>query len=65
MKMKAKRTKNMKAVIRGNVIALHAFIKKYVILHTSNLTLHLKVLKQKEANTLKRSRWQEVVNLRT
>jgi hypothetical protein len=32
--------------------------------HTSNLTARLKVLEQKEANTGKRSRWQEIVQLR-
>jgi hypothetical protein len=28
------------------------------------LTAHLEALEQKEANTLKRSRWQEIVKLR-
>jgi hypothetical protein len=32
--------------------------------HTSILITHLKALEQKEANTLKRSRWQEIVKLR-
>jgi AmiR/NasT family two-component response regulator len=32
--------------------------------HISNLTTHLKALKQKEAKTSKRSRWQEIIKLR-
>jgi hypothetical protein len=31
--------------------------------HTSNLTAHQKALEQKEANTPKKSRWQEIVKL--
>jgi hypothetical protein len=33
--------------------------KKY----TSTLTVHLKTLEQKEANTPKRSRWQEIIKI--
>jgi hypothetical protein len=40
------------------------FIKKLKRSYTSNLTAHLKALEQKEANTGKRSRWQEIVKLR-
>jgi hypothetical protein len=32
--------------------------------HTNNLTAHLSTLKQKETNTSRRSRWQEIVKLR-
>jgi hypothetical protein len=32
--------------------------------YTSSLTAHLKALDQKEANTPKRSRWQEIIKLR-
>jgi hypothetical protein len=32
--------------------------------HTSSLTTHLKALKQKEANSPKKSRWQEIIKLR-
>jgi hypothetical protein len=46
----------MKPVLRGNFIALSAFIKRYDRSHTNNLTEHLKALEQKEASTL-RSRW--------
>jgi hypothetical protein len=53
----------MKAVLRGKLIALRAFIKKLERSHTSNLIAHLKVLEQKEANTPKRSRGQEMFKL--
>jgi hypothetical protein len=54
----------MKAVIRGKLIALSASKKKLKRTYTRNLTVQLKALEQKEANTLKRSRWQEVIQLR-
>jgi hypothetical protein len=54
----------MKAVLRGKFIALSALIKKLERFYTSNLTAHLKAVEQKEANTPKRSRWQEIVKLR-
>jgi hypothetical protein len=54
----------MKAVLRGKFIVLSALVKKLEKSYTSNLTGHLRSLKQKEANTPKRSRWQEMVNLR-
>jgi hypothetical protein len=38
--------------------------KKLERTHTSNLTAHLKALEQKEANSPKRSRWQEIIKLR-
>jgi hypothetical protein len=41
----------MKVVLRGKFIPLSAFIKKLEISHTSNITVHLKALEQKEANT--------------
>ena len=51
-------------VLRGKFIALSALIKKLERPYTSNLTEHLKALEQKEANTPKRSRWQEIVKLK-
>jgi hypothetical protein len=45
----------VKAVLRGKFIALSSFIKKLERAHTSNLTAHMKALKQKEANAPKRS----------
>jgi hypothetical protein len=38
--------------------------KKLERAYTSSLTTHLKALEQKEANTLKRSRWKEIIKLR-
>jgi 5'-3' exonuclease len=49
----------MRAMLRGKFIALCAFIKKLERLNTSNLTVHLKALEQKEANTPKRNRQQK------
>jgi hypothetical protein len=54
----------MKAVVRRKLIALSASKKKLERAYTSSLTAHLKALEQKEANTPKRSRWQEVIKLR-
>ena len=55
----------MKAVLRGKLIALSSSKKKLERAYTSSLTAHLKALEQKEANTPKRSRWQEIIKLRT
>jgi hypothetical protein len=54
----------MKAVLRGKLIALSASKKKLERAHTSSLTAHLKGLELKEANSHKRSRWQEIIKLR-
>ena len=54
----------MKAVLRGKFITLSGFIKKLEKSHTSNLTAYLKALEKKEANTPKKSRWQEIIKLR-
>ena len=47
----------IKAVLRGKFLALKAYIKKLEKSHTSELTAHLKTLKQKEANSPKRTRF--------
>jgi hypothetical protein len=55
----------MKAFLRGKLIALSASKKTLKRAHTSSLTTHLKALeKKKEANSPKRSRWQEIIKLR-
>jgi hypothetical protein len=54
----------MKAVLRDKFIALHALVKKLERSHTNNLTAHLGALEQKETNSPKRSRRQEIVKLR-
>jgi hypothetical protein len=55
----------MKAVVRGKLIALSASKRKLKRAYTSSLTAHLKALEQKEANSPKRSRWQEIIKLRS
>jgi hypothetical protein len=54
----------MKAVLRGKLIALSASKKKLERAYTSSLTTNLKALEQTEANSPKRSRWQETIKLR-
>ena len=54
----------IKAMLRGKFIALSAYIKKVDKSHTSNLTEHLKTTKQKETDSPRRSRWQEIFKLR-
>jgi hypothetical protein len=54
----------MKAELRRKLIALSAPQKKLDRAYTSSLTEHLKALEQKEANSPKRSRWQEIIKLR-
>jgi hypothetical protein len=54
----------MKAVVRRKLIALSASKKKLERAYTRSLTAHLKALEQKDANSPKRSRWQEVIKLR-
>jgi hypothetical protein len=55
----------MKAFRRGTLIALSASKKKLERAHTSSLTSHIKALEQKEANSPKRSRQQEIIRLRS
>ena len=50
----------MKAFLRGKLITLSASERAYI----SSLTTHLKALEQKEANSPKRSRRQEIIKLR-
>jgi hypothetical protein len=54
----------IKAVLREKLIAMSAYKKKLERIYTSSLTAHLSALDQKEANTSKRSRWQEIVKLK-
>jgi hypothetical protein len=55
----------MKAALKGKHTSLSASMKKLEKAYTSSLTAHLKALEQKEANTPKRSRQQEIIKLRT
>jgi hypothetical protein len=54
----------MKAFLRGKLIALSASKNKLERAHNSSLTTHIKALEQKEANSPKRSRRQEIMKLR-
>jgi hypothetical protein len=54
----------IKTFLRGKLIALSASKKKVERKHTSSLTAHLKALEQKEANSPKRGRQQEIIKLR-
>ena len=54
----------MKVFLRGKLIVLSASKKKLERTHTSSLTTHLKGLEEKEANSPKRSRRQEIIKLR-
>jgi hypothetical protein len=54
----------MKAVLRGKLVALSASKKKLERAHTNSLTTHLKALEQKEANSPKRNRCQEIIKRR-
>jgi Rps23 Pro-64 3,4-dihydroxylase Tpa1-like proline 4-hydroxylase len=55
----------MKAFLRGKLIALSASKKKLERAYTSSLTAKLEALEQKEANSPKRSRQEEIIKLRT
>ena len=54
----------MKAVLRGKLIALSASKKNLDRANRNSLTEHLKALEQKEANSQKRSRRQEIIKPR-
>jgi hypothetical protein len=54
----------MNEFVRGKLIALSDSKKKLERAHISSLTTHRKALEQKEANSPKRSRQQEIIKLR-
>jgi hypothetical protein len=49
--------------LSGKLIALSATKKKVERAYSSSLTAHLKALEQREANSPKRSIWQEIIKL--
>ena len=53
----------MEAFLRGKLIALSASKMKLERAHTSSFTTHIKALEQKEANSPKSSRLQEIIKL--
>jgi hypothetical protein len=54
----------MKAMLRGKLIALSDSKKNMERAYTSSLTAYWKAPEQKEVNTPKRSRQQEIIKLR-
>jgi hypothetical protein len=54
----------MNAFLSGKLIALNAAKRKLERAYTSSFTAHEKALEQKEANSHKRSRQQEIIKLR-
>ena len=54
----------MKSVLREKLIAPSASKKKLERVYTSSLTTHLEALEQKESNSPKRRRLQEIIKLR-
>ena len=54
----------MKAVLRGKLIDLSASKKKFKRAYTRRLTEQLKALEQKEANSPRRRRRQEIIKFR-
>jgi hypothetical protein len=55
----------MKAVLRGKLISTGASKGKLERAYTNSLTEHLEDLEQKEGNSPKRSRQQEIIKPRT
>jgi hypothetical protein len=54
----------MKAVLRGKLIGVSTAEKKLERAYSISLIAHIKALEQKEANSPKRSRRQEIIKLR-
>jgi hypothetical protein len=54
----------MKAVLRGKLIVLSATKNKLERTHNSSLTAHLKTIEQEEGNSPKRSKRQEIIELK-
>jgi hypothetical protein len=55
----------IKAVVRGKLIAPSASITRSEESYSCSITAHLNTVEEKEANTHKRSRRQELIKLRT
>ena len=53
-----------KAVIRGKLISLPAYLQKQERAQINNLTLHLKELEKEEQMKPKVSRWKEIIKIR-
>ena len=55
---------SIKAVLRGRVIAIQAYLKKQEKSPISNLTLHLKQLEKEEMKNPRVSRRKEILKIR-
>ena len=53
-----------KAVLRGKVIAIQAYLKKIETFQTNNLTLHLQELKEQQQRQPRASRRKEITKIR-
>ena len=54
----------IKAVLRGKLIAIQAYLKKQEKSQRNNLTLHLKQLEKEEMDNLRISRRKEILKIR-
>jgi hypothetical protein len=54
----------MKTCLKGKLIALNASKKKLDRAYTNSLTVLLKAVEQREANSCKKSRQQEIIKFR-
>ena len=54
----------VKAVLRGRLIAIQAYLKKQEISQINNLTLHLKQLEKEEMKNPRGSRRKEILKIR-
>ena len=52
------------AILRGNVIAIQAYLKKIETFQTTNLTLHLQELKEQRQRQPRASRRKEITKIR-
>ena len=55
---------SVKAVLRGQVIAIEAYLKKQEKNQINHLTLHLKQLEKEEIKNSRVSRRKEIINIR-
>ena len=54
-----------KAVLRGNFIAIHSYLKKQETSQINNITLHLKQLEKEEQKNPKVSRGKKIIKIRS
>ena len=53
-----------KAVLRGKIIAIQAYLKKIETFQTNNLTLHLQELEEQQQRQTRASRRKEITKIR-